>query len=216
MMNKNIFFIFICFLIGVINIGWTNISESKKVEILPNKAFIIFTEEGWGCLAGQEIKEYVTDLISNEDEKITRLDEIKNPEDSNDRNELCIYFPAKEINGLSGYYILKLGIRTKQPVIEGYLLINQARLINMDKKYGIELKAKVVDGILGAALLYGRQPELKTRVEANGIDKINFLKAYEVNPSLGIKSEMIDSNFDKINIEMYPIFLSNSLLLILC
>lgn len=192
--------------------GASNSSEIKKAGIPPEKAFILFTEEGWGCIYNQQIKKDVTNLIALEDGEFVRVEEIKNPEDRDNRYELYLYFLAKESSGLPGYYILRLEVKHQNPLAIGYLLVDQARLKKGDKGYFVELKAKA-DGLIVADLLYSRQPRLTAGLfscpEADLFDpyKVNFLKAYEISSGLRIVSEMMNKKWDRINIAIDPFLL---------
>jgi len=190
-------------------------SEIKKAGIPPEKAFILFTEESWGCIYNQRIEKDVTNLVALEDGKFIQIEEIKNPEDRANRYELYLYFLAKEVGGLPGYYILSLEIKHQNPLVKGSLMVDQARIIRGDMGYFVELKAKV-DGFLKADLLYGRQTQLRTGFfscpEADIFEpnRVNFLKAYEVSSGLRIKSETIDKNWARVAIVIDPFLLNKA------
>lgn len=201
------FYIPTFFLMGLMVVGAGNFSEIKKAGIPPEKAFILFTEESWGCISNQQVKEDVTELVASEDEKFARVDEIKNPEDVANRDELYLCFRAKEVGGLPGYCILRLGVSHEDPLVKGHLLVDQARLISGDNGYSVELKAKA-DGLFKADILYGKQPQLKVGFfscpEAGLFEpqKVSFLKAYEIRGDLGIgiDSEVIDERWNNLNV----------------
>lgn len=201
--------------------GASNSSEIKKAGIPPEKAFILFTEESWGCVYNQQTQEDVTNLVAYGDGKFVQVEEIKNPEDRANCYELYLYFSAKESSGLPGYYILRLGIKHQDPSIKGCLLVDQAKLIRMNESYFIELKAKV-NGFLRVDLLYGNQTSLKTGFFScpdSGLFepyKISFLKAYEIKHFLRFESEMIDRKWNKIKISLYPFLLKEAALVNEC
>ena len=194
----------LCCLIGLV-LGGCSTSESKGMDIYPEKALIIFTQENWGCLVGQKLKEDVTAPMAKDDGQFARLDEIKNPTDVDNRYELFLSFPAKEIDGLPGYYILKLGIAHEQPMEEGYLLIDQAKIVDSENGYSFRLKAKT-KGMLRADLLYGKHPQLKvglfscTEAGLFEPEETSFFSAYEIEPDLGVKSKKLNKEWDEVDI----------------
>lgn len=196
-------------------------SQLKDQEITLKNAFLVVTYEIWGCIRKQGIKEDATDLIQHGDEQFIRIDEIKNTEDRNDRNELYIAFQAQEINGLPGYYILRLGIKHRDPLIHGYLFIDRARFIEKNESYLFELKAKAI-GQIEAGLLYGRQPQLKTGLfscpEAELFEPYTatFLKTHEIKQSLKIESKVINEEWDEIHIVIDPSLLKEARLIDEC
>ncbi|MBC6930274.1 MAG: hypothetical protein DWB56_15180 [Candidatus Jettenia sp.] len=178
-------------------------SQLKEQEITLKNASLVVTYEIWRCIRKQGIKEDATDLIQHGDEQFIR------------RNELYIAFRAQEVNGLPGSYILRLGIKHRDPLIHGYLFIDQARLIERNKSYLFELKAKAI-GQIEAGLLYGRQPQLKTSLfscpEAELFEPytVTFLKTHEIKQSLKIESKVINEEWDEIHIVIDPSLLKEA------
>lgn len=201
--------------ISFMTIEAATISQLQEQEIRRKEASLVFTYEIWGCIRKQGIKEDATDLIKQGDEQFIRIDEIKNTEDRNDRNELYVSFWAHEINGLAGYYVLRLGIKHRDPLMHGYLFIDQARLMERNKGCLFELKAKAI-GQIEAGLLYGRQPQLKTGLfscpEADLFEPyiLTFLKTYDIKQSLKIESKVINEEWDEIHIVIDPSLLKEA------
>jgi hypothetical protein len=181
------------------------IAETKKVLAQPKIAFVVFTRKAWGCFRGQEINKNALDFVMHEDNQFIRVDEIKNSIGRDDRYELYISFLAHEIDGLPGYYVLRVIIQHQDPLVNGYLFVDQARFVEKDKEYSVELRAKAL-GLTEADILYGKQPQLKTGLfscpETNVFDpyKIDFLKVYEIEHSLKAESRVINEEWDRINI----------------
>jgi hypothetical protein len=121
-------------------------------ELMPQKAYLVFTKESWGCLAGQEIIADVTQALTKIKGEPVQLQEVKNPEDVNNRFELYLYFPAQGIRGLAGYYVLRLGV-VGESRIPGSLRLARATLGRGTKGLVFTLQAKTT-GILKADLLY--------------------------------------------------------------
>lgn len=217
------FYLGLTFLITIFFLGNLMVREANdargitKIGIPAEKAWVLFTEERWGCIYNQQTKEAVTKLVKYEDEKFARIEEIKNPEDQSNRYELYLCFLAKGSSGLPGCFILKLDVKHQNPSIKGSLLVDQAKLIKRDMGYFFQLKARV-DGLIEANLLYGKQPRLKDSIflcpEADIFDPYegNFLKAYEIDSVLRIETEKMEMSktWDRVDITPNPSFLKEA------
>ena len=208
-------------LIGLV-LGGCSTSESKGMDIYPEKALIIFTQENWGCLVGQKLKEDVTALVTEDDGQFARLDEIKNPEDVDNRYELYLSFPAKEIDGLPGYYVLKLYIEQEEPMEDGHLLIDQAKIVDSENGYSFRLKAKTKGMFLWADLLYGKHSELKEGffscpdADLYEPQEMSFFSAYEVYSDLDIHFRELPGGWSEVDIPIDSFFLEEGRLVDQC
>jgi hypothetical protein len=85
------------------------VSELEEPKsLVPEKAFVVFTRESWGCLNGQEIKKDVTSSFSIATPSQVTIESLENPDDVNNRNELYLFFNAKTIIGVRGFLVAKL------------------------------------------------------------------------------------------------------------
>lgn len=201
------------FSMGIVAMEADTTYGTKRATIPPERAFIISTQDGWGCLGGQEIKEDITDLVTLEDERFAQVNEVKNTDDSNNQEDLCLCFPAREVNGLPGRYVLRLGIGCRDPLKKGHLLIDHANLVVRENGHFLELKLKAEGDFYEAKLLYGRKPQLKTglfscrRLEP---EKASFLKAYRLLPDLRARYEEMDKGWCKMTIAIDPLSLRDA------
>jgi len=171
------------FLMGEFLVSCTAPGSSQS-EILPYRASLVLTQESWGCLNGQELLQEVTDLVVREDGQAARMEEIRNPEDRQNRLDLYLYFSA-QAGGLPGYYLWRLGVADPQAETPGWLQVDQARLRVDHKGLTLEITAKA-QGQVQADLLYAPGTDLSTALftcPAAGIFDAypaSFLPAYEV------------------------------------
>jgi hypothetical protein len=179
------------------------------MDIQPHKAFMVFTEEAWGCVSGQRIISEVTDKVTVSDTAFVRLDEIKNSEDRDNRSELYLYFPAQEINNLPGYYILRLSVRHTAPDKQGYLMVDKAGLAYEDKKFFLEISA-TAEGTLAADLFYSRHKDMQTIYlscpEADVFEpfKAEHLRLYAVQTGLKMQPFSRPENWTTLRSELGP------------
>jgi hypothetical protein len=156
----------------------------------PQKALLVLTREGWGCFGGQEIRGDVASLLNGAGAGV-RWEEIKNPEDRQDRLELYLYFPAGPVSGLPGYLVLKLGVDSTDPEKPGEVRLQKAALRRDAQEPVFELQG-AVRGDLAADLLYARDFHLHQGLfacpEASLFEPrdLHFLKAYAVKTGLKV------------------------------
>ena len=182
--------------LGAMTAVWGALADATptKGALLPQKAMLVFTRESWGCLLGQEIKADVTALLIGDRAPGVRWEEIKNPEDRQDRLELYLYFPARPVSGLPGYLVLRLGSSNPNPLKPGSVLLKRAELTIGPNGPAFELKGQI-QGSLTAGLLYAEDFDLHqglfTCPEADLFEPQNiyFLKAYPLKPDLSVKPE---------------------------
>jgi len=202
-------------------LGCNNTFAVKPVDIYPQKAFTVLTEESWGCISNQRIVSDATDKVTSKDTSSVRVDEIKNSEDRENRNELYLYFPAQKINGLPGYFILRLGIKHQNPEQQGYLLVDQAKLIVKDNKHFIEVRASV-DGLVNAAMFYSRYDHIQKGLfscpEADVFEpfKTNFIRMHEIRHGLKFESRAEDTQWKSLSMEIPPALLAQAISLDAC
>lgn len=177
--------------LGVMAASMGALADSKEHQgaLPPSKALLVLTRESWGCLRGQEIKADITALISGDQGPGVRWEEIKNPEDRQDRLELYLYFPAGPVAGVPGYLVLKLGVSGTDPQKPGSVLLKRAELRSGPQGPVFELQGQV-RGDLEADLLYAQDFQLSQGFfacpEAGLFEakSINFLKAFAVKTGL--------------------------------
>jgi hypothetical protein len=158
-------------------------------EVLPAKAYVVFTKESWGCLEGQEIKADLAQPLTTAPGEPVLLREVKNPEDVDNRFELYVYFPASGIRGLPGYYVLRLGVVGRQPQAAGTLCLARAVLDRGDQGLIFTLQAQI-EGALKADLLYAGSMRLESGLftcpaaDLFEPQPVRFLPVYPVHPEM--------------------------------
>lgn len=204
-------------------IGLTSITciGCAKNDITPSKALVILTRESMGCLNRQEVKEDVTAKIAHDDNNFATIEEIKNPEDVSNRYEIYLLFPAKEINQLSGFFILKLMCDSNYPK-QAYLSVDHTFLRHEKNSWFFSVKAKS-DGFFHAQLHYSRCPEfITTRVTYPAADihepvKVTFYNTYPLEGDLiGIPSKSLTGKWQRLKVLVNPISLQKALLVDIC
>lgn len=175
---------------------------------MPRMAFIVFTREAWGCLEGQEIEEDVTPVLLAADKgKPAILQEIKNPEDVNNRSEYYIFFTAREIAGLPGYLVLRLGVAGTEPSVPGVLRLVRASVTGDGEGSAFSLKARV-SGLIRADLLYASDGRPATGMfacpAADLFDpvKVDFLMCYPIVTEIPPTFSRHDAQWDEIVIPL--------------
>ena len=170
--------------------------------IPPSQGYVIFTRETWGCIAEQKIVEDATAALAHRDGNAVRIEETKSHEDVQNRKELYAYFPAREVNRLEGFYVLRAHIQHQDPKIIGELVIDQARLMHVGGEWFVELFSRTT-GTLQISLLYGRHVGLSSGYlacpEAGQFEPRarSFIRAYRVESLLTVTSEPSDGRMDK-------------------
>lgn len=172
--------------------------------VLPRKALLVFTRESWGCLGGQIIIEDITSLLSESNAEPILLQDVKNPEDVNNRYEIYLYFPTQRISGRSGYYVLRLAVVGSKPQLPGFLRLAQAALVRTDNNLTFSLKAQT-EGFLVADMLYAGDSLLKSGLFACPpaglfeLHPVKFLDVYPVRTELASTAAKIDAHWDKLS-----------------
>lgn len=176
-------------------------------EIMPQKAYLVFTKEGWGCLGGQEIVADLTQNLTAPKGEPVLLQEVKNPEDVDNRFELYLYYPAQGVSGLPGYYVLRLRVAGRKPQAPGTLRLAQAALVRGDRGWTFVLKAKAA-GVLKADLLYAGATRLEsglfTCTDAGlfGAHPVKFLPAHPIRTDMTSTSTKLDPQWDNVAIPL--------------
>jgi len=187
--------------------GMADILEAKAVNIPATQGYVVFTRETWGCLVEQKIVEDVSAALVHRDGNAVRIEETKGHEDVQNSKELFAYFPAREVNGLNGYYILRAHVQHQDPMIAGEWVIDQARLTNVDGTWFIELFSKPT-GIPQISLLYGRHVGLSNGYlacpEARQFEPRarSYMRAYRVESLLTVTSEPSDGGWTRTIVPM--------------
>jgi hypothetical protein len=173
--------------------------------VLPDKALLVFTRESWGCMEGQIITEDVTSLLSESNAEKVLLQDVKNPDDVNNRYEIYLYFPAPRVSARSGYDVLRLSVVGSDPQLSGFLRLAQAALVRTDKSLTFILKAKI-EGFLKADLLYAVGCHLKTGLFACPAadlfepHPVRFLDVYPVRTEMASTAAKMDAQWDQISL----------------
>jgi hypothetical protein len=192
---------------GMMVTGTLDILGANAVVIPPSQGYVVFTRETWGCVAEQKIVEDATVALTRRDGHSVRIEETKGHEDVQNRKELYVYFPAKEVNGLVGYYILRAHIQHQDPKIIGELVVDQAPLMLVSGEWVIELISKTI-GTLQVSLLYGRHAGLSSGYlacpEAGQFEPraMSFVRAYRAESLLTFTSEPSDGGWTRTVVPM--------------
>jgi hypothetical protein len=182
-------------------------TAAARGEIMPQKAYLVFTKESWGCLEGQAIVADVTQDLTATEGKPVLLTEVKNPEDVDNRLELYLYYPAQEISRLPGYYVLRLGVTGPEAQIPGTLRLAKAALVHSGQGVSFLLKAKTT-GHLKSDLLYAGDTRLVsglfTCAEADLFEAhpARFLGVYPVHTEIASTVTKIDPQWDRVAIQL--------------
>jgi hypothetical protein len=188
-------------------IGCKNTFALKPMEIYPQKAVIVLTEESWGCITRQHILSDVTGIFSGNNKTSAQIDEIINSEDRDNRQEIYLYFPAKDINSLPGYYILRIGVKHLDSTERGSIVVNQAKLNREGNTYSFELSVNV-QGTLSADLFYSRHETLQAAFfscpEAGDFSpyKTAFLRMFAVKTNMKFNAVKKDAAWSNIVINV--------------
>jgi hypothetical protein len=181
--------------------------STARSEIMPQKAYLVFTKESWGCLGGQTIVADLTQDLTATGGNPVLLTEVKNPEDIDNRLELYLYFPAQEIGGLPGYYVLRLGVAGPEAQVPGTLRLAEAAVLRNGQDVSFLLKAKTT-GQLKPALLYAGDMQLASGLftcPSAGLFEarpVNFLQVYPVHTELSSTATKIDPQWDSVTIPL--------------
>lgn len=174
-------------------------------EIIPTQALIIRTDDSWGHITNQTIVNDVTSLIARHDFRTTRVEEIDNPSDSFDRFELYVSFPAKNIDGLSGYYVVRFTPGSTRNN-DGFFELDNTMLIKKKQDYFLLTTIKSNSDVK-TALLYSRKPQI---VYVETEDLRTFFNAYAYtlhnNYIQAVASKNRDDSFHTINLAIDPLF----------
>lgn len=190
----------VLFVVAIMVNGTTYLHGANAVVIPPSQGYVVFTKETWGCIGEQKIVEEVTTALMNRDGNTVLIEEIKAHEDVQNRRELYVYFPAKEVNGLEGYYILRAHTQHPDPKIIGEWMVDQARLTHNSAGWFIELFSKTT-GSLQISLLYSRHTGLSSGFiacpEADQFEPRakSFIRAYRIESLLAVTSEPLDGGW---------------------
>jgi len=197
----------VLWVVGMMVPGLTDILEANAVVIPATQGYVVFTRETWGCVAEQKIVEEAAAALAHRDSNSVRIEETKSHEDVQNRKELYAYFPAREVNGLEGYYVLRAHIQHQDPKIIGELVIDQAQLTNVSGEWFVELFSKTT-GTLQISLLYGRHVGLSSGYlacpEAGRFEPraMSFIRAYRVESLLTVTSEPWDGGWTRVVVPM--------------
>lgn len=189
--------------------------------ILPQRAYLVFTKEGWGCLEGQEIVADVTQNLTAPEGEPVLLQEVKNPEDVNNRFELYLYYPALGVSGMPGYYVLRLRVAGREPQVPGTLRLAQAALVRGGPGWTFVLKAQVA-GVLKADLLYAGAASLKsgrfncTDAGLFEAHPVKFLPAYPIRTVMNSIATKLDPQWDNVGIPLEDLQVNIGNLLAAC
>jgi hypothetical protein len=192
-------------------------------NIIPSKAFIIFTQESWGCLIGQEVKEDVSAKIAKDDYIYANIQEIKNPEDVSNRNELYLIFPAKPVNKLDGNFVVKFWCDFDQAQKKAYLSMDYAKIYKKDSGKWILLVKIRGNGFVHVQMLYSRLPVIRQvwfSCPQAGVyqpSRRTFFSVYPLEGRFdGIPQQILSDEWKTLDLTFNPIFLEGAVLVDNC
>jgi hypothetical protein len=177
-------------------------AQGENVLLYPHKAVIVLSKETWGCPVEQRIIEDVTSRIAGEGGTPVRIEATDVFDDLIIKKELYLYFPAQKINGLSGYFIIKLLPERTGKAGGAYLSLGAASLSGDKGGYLIRLKMKW-SGSVKTTLLYGRQDNpQQTFIVCPGAGpsrpgKIMSLRTHEFKVSPKAESKLRDDGWNE-------------------
>lgn len=151
--------------------------------IVPDNAWLIYTKESMGCLEGQTIRTNLKQQLAGKEIETVRIEEVKNPEDSSNRNELVLSFPAQRISGLAGYYLIRMSCHSSREQ-SAKLLVGRCYIQKSSKQWQLVIQVKS-DGWAAIQMLYSRNPTLQNgwySYPENGVAPrlVKFFNAYPV------------------------------------
>ena len=197
--------------------------NSANHNSTPPKGLIIYTAESWGCLEGQEIREDVSTLIANEDNNSATIQEIKNPEDVFNRNELYLIFPAKPVNELDGNFVVKFWCDFDQPQKKAYLSMDYAKIYKEDSGKWILLVKIRGNGFVHVQMLYSRLPVIRQAwfsCPQAGVyqpSRRTFFSVYPLEGRFdGIPQQILSDEWKTLKLTFNPIFLEGAVLVDNC
>jgi len=184
---------------------------------IPLRGFIIYTAESWGCLNGQRIREEISTLIAKADKKDATIQEIKNPEDVFNRNELYILIPAGSIAGLSGSFAVRFRCESSKPNVKAFFSVDEARVFQkVDKTWVIALKVRGNDSFT-VQMFYSRSPEIKQgwyfcpKARDQHPAQIPFFCVYPLEGALGrMPREKLTERWQNLEMDFNPLHLEQS------
>ena len=210
-------FYFFLFTITVLNPSLAGHEDQTKNQVALSQALIISHSESWGCLNAQQLLEDITAAVAAEDDRFATIREIKNREDIVRRNELYLVFPANQISGLNGYFVLKLGCSSDGPHEQAYFQLEFTKLYqNTDGVWSFSLRARG-NGSLHARLLYSQTPEIRKAMwscrEAGDLEPapVTFFNAYPVEGRFEETPLQIHNDtWQILELKLHPYFLEGS------
>lgn len=184
---------------------------------IPLRGLIIYTAESWGCLNGQEIRDDVSALIAKADKKGATIQEIKNPEDVFNRNELFILFPAGPISGQSGSFAVRFRCESGRPDVKAFFSVDEARVSQKENKtWLIALKVRGNDSF-AAQMFYSRSPEIKRgwyfcpKAREQKPAQIQFFCVYPLEGAFGgMPREKLTERWQNLEMDFNPLYLEQS------
>ena len=185
----------------LIVIGCTSPAQGENLLLYPHKALIVLSKETWGCLVEQRIED-VTLRIAGEGGTPVRIEATDVFDDLIIKKELYLYFPAQKINGLSGYFILKLLPERTGKAGGAYLSVSAASLSGDKGGYLIRLRIKG-SGLPKISLFYSRHDNpQQTFIVCPGAGpsrpgKIMSLRAHEFKVSPKTESKQRDDGWNE-------------------
>jgi len=134
-------------------------SLNTNVEyILPVKAWIIYSESAEGSVTKQSIISNVTNKIIENDTFSVRIEEMRNPLNVFNQNELYVVFPSKIIDGLSGFYLIEF---TPKPHLKGEISYFELDYVHILKEKQIKLQMNVrTNTQLNPWFYYSQDPKI--------------------------------------------------------
>ncbi len=185
-------------------------------DIAPSKALIIFTRASWGCLNGQELKEDVSSNITKDDGNYATVEEIKNPEDVFNRNELYLIFPAAPLNQMAGNFVAEFWCDSDQPETDASFSVEWASLRQKGNEWVLSTKIKGT-GFIHVQMLYSRAPEMRQAwfsCPAAGVrepNQLTFFNAYPLDGEFGgVPQQKLSGQWQTLDLTVNPLFLEEA------
>jgi len=171
----------------------------------PEKAVVVLAKYAWGCLTEQSVIRDITRIEMPTGEQIAEVFGAEDHEDLVVRQELYLFFPAKEVNGLPGFFIVRLHAGNMNPPIRGRLVVTNARLLKGDGPV-VELLVKPVKARIDASLHYSRHidpvavPVSCPGFEPSRTHRLKLLRAYPFKAGPKAAIQQANENSERITL----------------
>lgn len=191
--------------------------NSANHNSIPIKGLVIYTAESWGCLEGQKVRKDVSNMIANADNISATIQEIRNPEDVFNRNELYLIFPAKPVNKLEGNFVVKFWCDFGQAQKKAYLSMDYAEIYKNDSGKWVLLVKIRGNGFVHVQMLYSRLPEIRQawfscpQADVYQPSRHTFFNVYPLEGRFdGVPLQILSDEWKTSKLTFNPIFLEGA------